>query len=175
MNQEKLSKSVNYGGWILTLLTLIFLCSSCAMTSIHLVRHADRLGGLDSLSVAGELRAEELKRVLDDADIDVIYASTFRRTQRTAEPLANALGIPVTIYNAGQIDDLVSEIKANHVGKNVLIVGHSNTVPQTINEFGVNPIFPNIPEDVFDRFYQVVLCGSSTPRFIEMKYGAQTP
>ncbi len=66
-----------------------------AQRAIVLLRHADRLDSSpDSpLSKAGEARALRLASLLLDAGITAIYTSEFKRTIKTAEPLALALKI----------------------------------------------------------------------------------
>ncbi|MBK8567319.1 MAG: histidine phosphatase family protein [Saprospiraceae bacterium] len=79
-------------------LALLLGCSH-PITTIVLVRHADRQGDLDQLEpVLGTARANELARVLADANITAIYSTDKARTRATAEPLAKRLGIPVRTY-----------------------------------------------------------------------------
>ena len=134
------------------------------VTTVILVRHADRSGTLDALSSAGVTRAQELARILDETNISVIYVSTANRTQQTAAPLATQLGIGITIYNTGNLQALADEIKSAHKGKVILVVGHNNTVPQTINLLGVTPTLTNIPEDDYDNLYIVNLYCRSFPK-----------
>lgn len=144
-------------------------------TTVFLVRHADRIEGLDSISPTGVIRANELKRILDDADIDVIYASQYNRTQETAAPLATALGLTVQLYSTNDIAQLATDIKTIHKGKRVLVVGHSNTVPQTIGALGFTPQPADIPHDEYDHLYVAIIHGHINDQLIKMEYGANTP
>ena len=76
-------------------------------------------------------RAESLAAMLKDAGITAIFATEFKRTQQTAAPLAKALGITVTTVPAKDMAALVEKLKAA-TGK-VLVVGHSNTVPEIMS------------------------------------------
>ena len=61
------------------------------------------------------------------------------------------------------LSSLVNEIKTNHIGEEVLVVGHSNTVPQTINQPGINPALADIPHNEYDNLYIVTLCKCLLP------------
>jgi 2,3-bisphosphoglycerate-dependent phosphoglycerate mutase len=160
-------------GWI----SCYYLCCylKSPVTTVILVRHADRAGSLDELNAAGVVRAQELERVLGEAKVSVIYTSTANRTKQTANPLATQLAISTATYDTNNLPALVNEIKSTHKGKVVLIVGHSNTVPQTINLMGVTPALTDIPSGEFDNLYIVTLSNRNITRLVKMKYGAHTP
>jgi 2,3-bisphosphoglycerate-dependent phosphoglycerate mutase len=143
-------------------------------TSVFLVRHADRLE-TDGLNTAGFVRADELARVLDEADVDAIYSSNFNRTQQTVAPLATALGISTTIYDHNDLPGLADLIRNNHKGQTVVIVGHSNTVGPTIGALGITNAPGDLPHDEFDHLYLVTLSRHAFPKLTKMEYGADTP
>ncbi len=145
------------------------------VTTVILVRHADRTGSAEELNTAGLVRAQELARILDETNISVIYTSTAIRTQQTASPISTQMGINTITYDTSNLPALVDEIKTTHKGKVILVVGHSNTVPQTINLLGVTPTLTDIPSAEFDNLYIVTLAKRSTPKLLKMEYGAHTP
>ncbi|MDH5617780.1 MAG: hypothetical protein OEZ11_03995, partial [Gammaproteobacteria bacterium] len=55
-------------------------------------------------------------------------------------------------------------------GKAVLVVGHSDTVPQLIEALGVDPA-PVIAANDYDKLFVVSLRSFRTPRLIEARYG----
>ena len=84
---------------------LAWFFESQATTTMIFVRHAEKaLIPVDDpgLSPEGQLRAAELARQLVDADvvagIDAIYSTPYRRTVETAQPIADALGLPINTY-----------------------------------------------------------------------------
>lgn len=167
--------------YIITILIFccIFLYVFCIytfspVTSVILVRHADRAGTADSLNALGDIRAQELDRVLHEAGISAIYASEFNRTQATAHDLASSLGITLEIYDPNNISALVDAIMANNKGEVILVVGHSNTVPETIGLLGISPQPPDIDHDEYDHMYHLTLSDHTLPRLIKMEYGADT-
>ncbi|MCG8457650.1 MAG: histidine phosphatase family protein, partial [Holophagales bacterium] len=67
-----------------------------------LVRHAEkeRDGTRDpALTEEGQRRARKLVHALGSAGLQAIYATPWRRTRATAEPLAQALGLEVRIVD----------------------------------------------------------------------------
>jgi broad specificity phosphatase PhoE len=88
------------------------------------------------LSTAGYARAQMLAAMLKDANITAIYATEHKRTQETAEPLARSIGLHTTIIPAKETASLIAKLKKAE--GNVLVVGHSNTVPEIISALGIN-------------------------------------
>ena len=132
-----------------------------APTTIFLVRHAEKAGEPSDrdpeLSEAGRARAAALARVLGDANISTIYSTPLIRTRKTAAPLAQKLGLEVTITPLTRtlVQDLAATLQSRHAGQTVLVVGHSNTVPQTITALGV-PL-ENLEEHEYDWLFVVTL------------------
>jgi len=138
---------------------------SCTPTTVLVLRHAEKeTAGMDPpLSPQGQMRAHELVQVAGEAGVTAIYATQFIRTQQTAQPLADHLGLEVNVFNvtgAGQqyAQDLANHIRSEHSGEVVLIVSHSHTVPLIIEKLGTGPI-PPIPGDKYDSLFIV-----TTPR-----------
>jgi broad specificity phosphatase PhoE len=177
-----MKKITIYLKYILPALILGFICCyffccyvKSPVTTIILIRHADRAGSEDQLNSAGEARAQELVRILDEANISAIYASSANRAQQTANPLATQLGLSILTYDSNNLQALVNEIKNQHRGKVVLVVGHSDTVPVIIGLLGIQPAPGAIPGNEFDNLFIVTLNKRSIPRMIKIEYGAYTP
>jgi phosphohistidine phosphatase SixA len=135
------------------------------MPTAILIRHADvDADGTDpELNAAGRARAQELLHVLGDAGIVAVLVTSLRRSQQTAAPLAAAVGVDPTV--ADEIDDATAAIRARQRGA-VLVVGHTNTVPEIIAGLG-GPAGVTIGADEFDRLF--VLCAR---RLTRLRYGA---
>ena len=102
---------------------------------IYIVRHFQKAEGTDpSLTAEGAENAQRLAAMLKDKGIAAIFATPTRRAIETAAPLAELLGIHVTAYNPSDSGQLAALAAA--VGAPVLIVGHSNTVPDLVHQFG---------------------------------------
>ena len=77
-----------------------------------------------------------------------------KRTQQTAEPLAKKLGIQPTIVNGDDTAALAGEIKKDIATKNLLVVGHSDTLPKVLSQIGIsNP--PAIGRNDYDLLFAV--------------------
>jgi broad specificity phosphatase PhoE len=151
-----------------------------ASTVVLLVRHAEKAteGGDDpALTPAGQQRAEALVQVAQNAGVSAIYATRFRRTRETAQPLAARLGIPITVGevirggNQAQAAEQARELLSKHRGQVVLVVGHSNTLPLLAEALTGMPIQP-IPDSEYDRLMVVVVPPSGPVRLIQSRYGA---
>ncbi len=145
-----------------------------APTTIFLVRHAEKAGEPTDrdpeLSEAGRERAAALARVLGDAHISAIYSTPYIRTEKTAAPLAEKLGLEVTITPITRtfVADLVVTLQSQHAGETVLVVGHSHTVPQTITALGV-PL-ENLEEHEYDWLFVVTLVDGRAS-LTKLRYG----
>ena len=145
------------------------------VTTVILVRHAEKIIDPNNndvdLSAAGQTRAQEIARIFGDTGIKAIYATQYKRTQETVKPLADKLGLPVTIVNSKGTADLLAQIRAQHSGQTVFVAGHNNTVPEIIAALG-GPQFPTIPETEFDNLYIVTVYRTGGVKVVKMKYGA---
>lgn len=149
-----------------------------ATTTVIFVRHAEKAAipaDDPGLSAAGKQRAAELARQLVDADVvagvDAIYATPFRRTEETAQPVATALGLPITSYEAANTESIMDEIVRTHKGKIILVVGHSNTVPEMIGNMGASKKVPGIDENEYDNLYVVSIPWFGKTKTIRLRYG----
>jgi broad specificity phosphatase PhoE len=119
-----------------------------------LIRHAEPLsGGSDpGLSSGGFARANELVRVLGDAGVTKIVVSQLQRTQQTAAPIAGHLGLTPVAVPATDVGTIADHVRSG-LGL-VLVVGHSNTVPDVINSLAGTSM-PDLPHDEFDHLFVV--------------------
>ena len=157
------------------LVAVLSAAPAAAQPTIFLVRHAERadtapgtsptMAADPDLSDAGRARADSLATALKDAKITAIYATEFKRTQQTAAPLAKALGLTVTIVTSKNAPELIERLKKSK--GNVLVVGHSNTVPEIINALGVTtPV--TIGDNEFDNLFLVT--SGSPPALLRLHY-----
>ena len=155
-----------------------------AQTTVLLVRHAERADGGagegdPGLSAAGIRRAYALAEVAADAGVTAIIATQYRRTRLTAQPLAERLGVPISVVEVGQggiaahVAAIAHEIRSRHAGGVVLVVSHSNVVPLIVRELtGLEA--PEIADDEYDHLFIVTLTPDAAPRLIRARYGEPT-
>lgn len=148
-------------------------CYLCPVSSLLLIRHAEKAAEPPPdppLTPAGQARAQTLVHVAGSAGISMVFATEFQRTQQTVAPLVAALGLTPTILNASEVDALVSQLRSVHDGRVVLVVGHTNTIPQIIEKLGGGSA-PTIAESEFDNLFVLTLYRCSKARFVRLKYG----
>ncbi len=157
---------------------LAWFFESQATTTIIFVRHAEKelnAGDDPDLSDAGHRRAAELTRQLVDADvvagIDAIYATPFRRVQETVQPLAEALNLPINTYDAADRGTVLETILKNHKGRIILVVGHSDTLPELIANLGASKIVPLIDEFEYDNIYIISIPWFGKTKTIRLRFG----
>src|ERR1700741_5297267 len=127
---------MSYMKILIWLLVSAILLTSCART-YYVVRHAEKAAqgaNMTSdvpLSDAGQQRALALREVLKDKKIDSIFSTNTIRTRSTAQPAAEHFKVNIVNYGPIPNADFINRLKA--IKKNVLIVGHSNTVDDIVN------------------------------------------
>ncbi|MFI8378276.1 phosphoglycerate mutase family protein [Leeuwenhoekiella sp. NPDC079379] len=124
----------------------------------YFLRHADKVRGPNAgdnppLNATGKARAKFWAKQLKDVDFDAVYSTNFKRTQSTALPTAKQNKLEVKIYEPSE--DFYSNFKSNHVGKNVLVVGHSNTIPAFVNAVLGDQKYNEIDDSTFGNLYIV--------------------
>lgn len=120
------------------------------VSTFYLIRHAEK-DTSDSKNIDPELIQKGLDRairwaeVFDQVPLDAIYSTNYERTLMTAAPTSVKKDIDVQYYDPREID--IEALKSDSEGKNVLIVGHSNTTPDLTNKIlGIEKYEP-MPED----------------------------
>ena len=140
--------------WLLPLLLLVLLTApAVALDNVYLVRHAEKadfwpadrdLDAFQPLSTAGLARAETLAARLKTAGVTAIYTSRTTRTLETGAPLAHATHVPIAADDAttktGEMSGFLTRLREKHAAdRAVLIVGHSNTIPELLIHLGAKP------------------------------------
>jgi phosphohistidine phosphatase SixA len=139
----------------------LLLCQLAAaqqnVRTVFLVRHAEKTSaqGDAPLSPEGQKRADCLAGMLKDAGIKQIYVTDAMRTQQTAAPLARALKITPKILPAKDSNALIKDLVYTG-GGNILVVGHSDTVPFVIARMQGGTV-PPIGENEYDRMFVMTI------------------
>ena len=161
---------------------IFFICliSSCSTTRFYVVRHAEKTSNdctAPLLQPEGFNRAQTLRDSLLSKQIDSIFVSTCLRTQQTAQPLATVLNLtPIQVDpSSAQTQALISRLRKIR-GKNMLVVGHTSTVPDIVFGLSGSSITP-IADTDFDNLFQVRIkrvLWSTNRRLIQSTYGVAT-
>jgi broad specificity phosphatase PhoE len=146
---------------------------------VVLVRHAEA-GGEPAddppLTAEGQERAQELARVLEEANVGSVIVSGRARTRLTGEPLSDTLGIsPLVVDVSGGLEQHVNAVAHAVLSQNdkaaVLVVGHSNTIPAIIGALG-GPMLADLCHDQFSRLFVLQIPADGPARLIKASYGA---
>lgn len=147
--------------------------------TILLVRHAEKATDANEpavpLSEAGTARAARLAEMLKAAGVTAVYATDTVRARKTGEPLAKAAGLEVRIYAPKDADGksapriLLDRLKKEEPRGVVLVVGHSNTVPEILAALGY-PEKVEIPSTQFDDLFVVTPKSEGPPSVVRLKY-----
>jgi broad specificity phosphatase PhoE len=125
-------------------------------TTYYLIRHAEKERGPDPiLTEKGKERAQFWAEYFKGKKLDAIYSTDTKRTIATAEPTAKEFDLMVKTYDADKMYS--SSFKEQTAGKTVLIVGHSNTTPEFVNEIIAEKRYPQIDDNEFGTVFKVTL------------------
>ena len=154
-----------------------FAQQETGVTKIFIVRHAEKETGKDPvLTSAGNARAGDLMRALQNEGIQKIYVSQYKRTQMTGDSLRIHFKTDTVQYAADTLcDNLINSImQHSDFGKPILIIAHSNTIPQIIRKFGITDYpYGDIPDNEFDNLF-VITYKKEKAKLKKMKYGAKS-
>ncbi|HEX8142852.1 MAG TPA: phosphoglycerate mutase family protein [Pyrinomonadaceae bacterium] len=161
------------------------MANGTAPTIVIMVRHGDRNTPTrvnpdtnPHLNTAGKDRALILSGVLSRANVKAVYTSNTFRSKETAEPLATKLRLsPTVIDEVSKVDEalkLKNDILSNNAGKTVLVVGHTDTIPELIRQLGGENM-PDIDDKEFDNLFVVTVFSPGKASVTKLKYGKPTP
>ena len=145
-------------------------------TVVYLVRHAEKVTGENvgrdpALTAEGVARAKILAGLLAKKNITKIYSSDYIRTRDTAAPTAEMTGIDIGIYNPRHLQELAETIKS--AKGHYLVVGHSNTIPETVTALGGVGGSPIFEKSEYDRLYVVTILADGTVQTDLRRYGVR--
>jgi len=99
------------------------------VTHYYFIRHAEKADSSKNpdLSEKGLERAQQWKTLFSEVNFDAVYSTDLNRTLQTINPIVSKNNKLLKIYNPKTID--IEVFKKETIGKTILIVEHSNTIP----------------------------------------------
>ena len=176
------------------IVVLLLLCAVCSCvrkpapaaspagpeTRVYVVRHAEKDLTPDladpPLTAAGQARAQALMAVIPrQVRLSAVFSTNTARTRATVQPLADARRLAVQLYDARQLPELAARIRRDYPGQAVLVVGHSNTILETVEALGAPRPVPTIADAAYDYLLEVHLpLNSAQPATAQAhQYGQQ--
>jgi len=138
----------------------LHLCmiATAQKTTVWIVRHAEKDTAFvnrqdPDLTATGQQRALDLAAYLQNEVVVKVYSTDTKRTKQTAKYFK----APLEIYNPKNLTGLLDLITQNANGKSVLIVGHSNTVLETIEALGGKRPVTLLTDDDYDYIFKIEL------------------
>ncbi len=142
------------------------------ISTYYFIRHAEK-DRSDPQNVDPELNQDGLGRairwaeVFDPVDLDAIYITDFERTAMTAAPTSIKKEITPQYYDPKVM--IINEFKRQNLGKNVLVVGHSNTTPEFVNQMLGEEKYPQMDDyDNSSLFIVRIINGKATDIRLKM-------
>lgn len=132
------------------------------ISTYYLIRHAekdqtDSKNEDPSLNAAGLKRAQRWASYFETIRIDEIYVTKYIRTTQTASMVAQQKALTPKLYDPHNIQ--LQEFLNTTRGKNVLIVGHNNTIPKFVNALIGKEEFGDMEDNDNSTLYKVVIDG----------------
>ena len=128
--------------------------------------------GTIPLSAAGRGRVERLWKIVKKYKPHEIFATNYKRTRETVEPIAARRKKVVQIYDPAKQAELVTQIMASKT-EHYLIAGHSNTVPALANLLAKKEVFKQLPDSEYGVIWVVKIRNGvlkHASRFIPTSY-----
>lgn len=146
-----------------------------AQTTIYIVRHAEKdlknpADTDPTLSLDGKDRAKDLAALLHPKRILAVYSTPYKRTRSTVEPTAYGHGVTVQNYDPSDPAALAATVLRQHKRGGVVIAGHSNTVLELVEAFGIKRPIPALNEDDYNYIFEITVDGNST-KLLMSQYG----
>jgi broad specificity phosphatase PhoE len=142
-------------------------------TIIYVVRHAEKvttdITNKDPLlTEKGQKRALDLAKKLKKQKLSAIYCTDYQRIKLTAQPISEKQNIIIQIYNPKNLKAFAEKLLQENKSKKVLIVGHSNTVLETIEALGGKRPIASISDNEYDYFFSIKI---SVDGLVEVESG----
>lgn len=158
------------GGLLALTLCGVGTAPARAEKAVLLVRHAEKASGGDDpeLSEAGSGRAARLAEMLKGAGLTAVLSSDRKRTLLTARPAAAAAGVVVREIAKGDPAATLAAIDAAPADAVVLVVGHSNTIPEILTKLGGPAV--TIDDADFGNLFVVVRAAGKPASVVRLRY-----
>ena len=152
------------------LAALVVPFAAAAQEAVYVIRHAEKeLTGEDpSITNEGKARAAAWAEMLQHVGLDVVFTSDAKRTRETGDIIANKLELPAHVVERADTGGLTDLLSFDHEEDTVLVVGHAETIPGILKNFGAfNDL--DISQTDFANLFIVLQPGSDDPRLIRLR------
>ncbi|HMQ45900.1 MAG TPA: phosphoglycerate mutase family protein [Saprospiraceae bacterium] len=142
-------------------------------STLILVRHAEKASDTEDpdLTEEGYIRAKRLAEMLSKLKLAAVYSTDYKRTRLTAQPVADQQGVELSIYSPEEPAAFLQQLLEKHGGgETVLIVGHSNTVPEMLGLLDTTQVWPTIADTDYGNVFFARLAQMGVAEIMELRY-----
>lgn len=162
---------------LLVICLLFISCTAFAQTTtIWVVRHAEKAttpANDPDLTPEGRERAAALAKQLKRQKIVAVFTTPYKRTTQTGERTLKQAGLAeIKTYNPADLPAFAKQVLQDYAGKNILVVGHSNTVIPTLQAFGATKPFDTLDDEDYDQLFKVTIGPDKKAKLNIKRYGA---
>jgi 2,3-bisphosphoglycerate-dependent phosphoglycerate mutase len=155
----KCLRNVVYGSLCLLLVTFSIrdVRAQERITTFILLRHAEKsVDGTENPALAsiGQERAGRLAALLQHQPIHAVYSTDSKRTISTVKPIAEKRNLSIQLYKPFKDDEIQKMVNENR-GGTVLVVGHSNSIPWTVNILTGSSEYKDLADNEYDKLFIV--------------------
>ena len=141
-------------------LIILGACTPSPMPkTIYIVRHSEKMlvdNPDPELAQTGIIRAVKLAQILADKEIKHVFSTDHKRTRMTGQLTADQAGVEIELYDSKDQEAFADKLRMFE--GNILVVGHSNTVPELANFFiGAGDKYPDLTDIEYNFIYLVTI------------------
>ncbi len=145
-------------------------------TTVYIVRHAEKdvtdpKNPDPELSIEGQERAKSLAAKLRKEKFAAVFSTKYKRTTQTGSLVAKRGNLTIEYYNPTDPKALAELVKAKFKGRKVLIVGHSNTVLELAEAFGVSRPLSALTDGDYDFLFKLNIDQAGYATIVTQNYG----
>ena len=138
--------------------------SSQECSEFFLIRHAEKdrtdpNNKNPNLNEKGKVRALKWVEVFKNLEFDKIYSTNYYRTLETVKPISKKIKKEISIYSTSKIN--YDKFLSDNNNNKVLVVGHSNTIPDFVNGLIKQKLYDQIDDRNNSNLYIVKICNNS--------------
>jgi len=144
--------------------------------TIYIVRHAEKdlsdpANKDPKLSDEGLKRAVILGEILTNNKLSAVYSTDRIRTRETVRAIAEKNNLPLKLYENTDLKAFANSVLTENKGKTILIAGHSNTILEIAEAFGVKRPLEKIEDHQYDNLIIVKIGSDGNAAVSLKKYG----
>lgn len=126
--------------------------------TIYFVRHAEKDTSIEKdppLSTDGVMRSVDLASWFKDKQVDTVFSSDTKRNIETASPLLDEKNLELGKYDPQDFEGFAKKLKEADA-KNIVVIGHSNTILEQIEALGAERPQETIDEATeYDKIFEL--------------------